>query len=116
MGTLRRLFKTGFGDRNGYKSGAQRSLGKTKIYQLPPALLNNSRLRLSATIMLQESLVFHGIQHFYQFSTQILQDIMRKDAGVDWPMSQRLASVSPCLLFLKIFEGPGRALETGADN
>lgn len=41
-----------------------------------------------------------------------LQDIMRKDAGVDGD-AQRLGQLS-WLLFLKIFDVPGRSAGTGA--
>lgn len=54
------------------------------------------------------------MEHIMSISSVIksLQDIMRKDAGVDGD-AQRLGQLS-WLLFLKIFDAQGRGAGTGA--
>lgn len=89
MGTLPEIIKTGFGDRNGYNQALSEL--ENEIYHHRPALLNN--FAPSATIMLQKALFFMEYNMSISSVIKSLQDIMRKDAGVDGD-AQRLGQLS----------------------
>lgn len=106
MGTLPEIIKTGFGDRNGYNqalSELENEIAPLCLTTLFCAFCNQH---------VAEGLVFHGIQHVYQFSNQIITRYYAQRCRCG-----RRCAASRSALLAAVFENlrcPGRGAGTGA--